>query len=90
MEKITRRSFIKQSTTVAAGISVAAALPSSAWARPAGANNDIRIAVVGLGGRRVPWWAAALSIFSTHQSAVTFMGIPLQKSVAPGGVLNRG
>jgi len=29
-----------------------------------------------LAGRRVPWWAAALSIFSTHLSAVTFMGIP--------------
>ena len=29
-----------------------------------------------LAGRRVPWWAAALSIFGTHLSAVTFMGIP--------------
>ena len=29
-----------------------------------------------LAGRRVPWWAATLSIFSTHLSAVTFMGIP--------------
>ncbi len=29
-----------------------------------------------LAGRRVPWWAASLSIFSTHLSAVTFMGIP--------------
>ncbi len=51
MEKITRRSFIRQSTTVAAGVSMAAALPSSTWARPLGANNDIRVAVVGLGGR---------------------------------------
>ena len=51
MNKITRRSFIKQSTSVAAGISVTAALPSSTWARPVGANNDIRIAVVGLGGQ---------------------------------------
>jgi len=51
MEKITRRSFIRQSTTVAAGVSVAAALPSSTWARPAGANDDIRVAVVGLGGQ---------------------------------------
>ena len=50
-QKITRRSFIRQSTTVAAGVSVASALPSSTWARPAGANNDIRIAVVGLGGQ---------------------------------------
>ncbi len=30
---------------------MAAALPLSTWARPAGANNDIRIAVVGLGGK---------------------------------------
>jgi len=51
MEKITRRSFIRQSTTVAAGISVAGALPLSTCARPAGANNDIRVAVVGLGGQ---------------------------------------
>ena len=29
-----------------------------------------------LAGRRIPWWAAALSIFGTHLSAVTFMGIP--------------
>ena len=29
-----------------------------------------------LAGRRVPWWAAALSIFGTYLSAVTFMGIP--------------
>jgi len=29
-----------------------------------------------LAGRRIPWWAAALSIFSTYLSAVTFMGIP--------------
>jgi SSS family solute:Na+ symporter len=29
-----------------------------------------------LAGRRIPWWAAALSIFGTHLSAVTFMAIP--------------
>ena len=29
-----------------------------------------------LAGRRIPWWAASLSIFSTHLSAVTFMAIP--------------
>jgi ornithine cyclodeaminase/alanine dehydrogenase-like protein (mu-crystallin family) len=51
VEKITRRSFIRQSTTVAAGVSVAAALSPSTWARPTGANNDIRVAVVGLGGQ---------------------------------------
>ena len=29
-----------------------------------------------LAGRRIPWWAATLSLFSTHLSAVTFMAIP--------------
>ncbi len=29
-----------------------------------------------LAGRRVPWWAATLSIFSTYLSAITFMSIP--------------
>ncbi|KPL09407.1 hypothetical protein AMJ85_06665 [candidate division BRC1 bacterium SM23_51] len=28
------------------------------------------------GGRRVPWWAAGLSIFGTQLSAITFMAIP--------------
>jgi len=50
MGKMTRRSFIRRSTTVAAGVGAAAALPST-WSRPLGAANDIRMAVVGLGGR---------------------------------------
>jgi SSS family transporter len=29
-----------------------------------------------LGGRRIPWWAAGLSIFGTQLSAITFMSIP--------------
>ena len=29
-----------------------------------------------LGGRRVPWWAAGISIFATQLSAITFMAIP--------------
>jgi SSS family transporter len=29
-----------------------------------------------LAGRRIPWWAATLSIFSTYLSAITFMSIP--------------
>ncbi|MCA9300787.1 MAG: sodium:solute symporter, partial [Phycisphaerales bacterium] len=29
-----------------------------------------------LGGRRIPWWAAGLSIFATQLSAITFMAIP--------------
>ena len=29
-----------------------------------------------LGGKRVPWWAAGMSIFGTQLSAITFMAIP--------------
>ena len=29
-----------------------------------------------LGGRRLPWWAVGLSIFSTQLSSITFMSIP--------------
>lgn len=29
-----------------------------------------------LGGRRVPWWAAGLSIYGTQLSAITFLAIP--------------
>ena len=29
-----------------------------------------------LAGRRVPWWAAGISIFATQLSAITFMAIP--------------
>jgi SSS family transporter len=29
-----------------------------------------------LGGRTIPWWAAALSIIATETSAVTYIGIP--------------
>jgi hypothetical protein len=51
MKHITRRAFIRQSATMTASLGAAAALPSACWARPAGANNDIRVAVVGLGGQ---------------------------------------
>jgi hypothetical protein len=51
MKNITRRSFIKKTTTAAAGAGAAAALPLSTWAQPSGANGDIRVAVVGLGGQ---------------------------------------
>ncbi len=31
-----------------------------------------------LGGQRIPWWAAGLSIFGTQLSAITFIAIPAQ------------
>jgi len=33
-------------------------------------------------GRRVPWWAAGLSIFGTQLSAITFMAIPAKSFAA--------
>jgi SSS family transporter len=29
-----------------------------------------------LGGRRIPWWAAGISIYGTQLSAITFMAVP--------------
>jgi len=51
VKKITRRSFIRQSTAVVGVACAAASLPASSQAKVAGANNDIRVAVVGLGGK---------------------------------------
>jgi len=45
--QITRRSFLQQATLTSA----AALLPARAWSQVAGANSDIRVAVVGFGGR---------------------------------------
>lgn len=47
MNKITRRAFLKQST-LGAGI---LSLPARSWARVVGANDDIRVAVIGFNGR---------------------------------------
>jgi hypothetical protein len=40
---ITRRTFLKTSLATAAALAV----PRWSWAKPAGANSDIRVAVVG-------------------------------------------
>jgi predicted dehydrogenase len=47
MNKITRRAFLKQSTLTAGSLSFAA----RSWAQVPGANEDIRVAVVGFNGR---------------------------------------
>jgi hypothetical protein len=47
MKQFTRRNFLKSSLLATAGLS----LPARSWAQVAGANSDIRIAVVGFGGR---------------------------------------
>ncbi len=45
--KTNRRSFLKSSALAATAI----ALPAASWARAAGANGDIRVAVIGFNGR---------------------------------------
>ena len=44
---LTRRSFLRTSALATAGV----ALSARTWAQSAGANGDIRVAVVGLNGR---------------------------------------
>ncbi len=47
MKSLTRRTFLK-TTAFAASSTLAAKLVPSVWAQPAGANGDIRVAVIGL------------------------------------------
>src|ERR1051326_6086252 len=47
MKKMNRRSFLKSSAAAAAAVS----LPAYSWARVPGANDTIRVGIVGFGGR---------------------------------------
>jgi predicted dehydrogenase len=47
MPHLSRRTFLKASAVAAAG----AALSARSWAQVAGANGDIRVAIIGVGGR---------------------------------------
>jgi predicted dehydrogenase len=47
MKQLTRRNFLKSSLLATAALS----LPARSWAQIAGANEDIRIAIIGFGGR---------------------------------------
>jgi hypothetical protein len=49
MSRLTRRNFIKGVAYVT-GAAVASGLPSMAWSKTLGTNDDVRVAVVGLGG----------------------------------------
>ena len=49
MRVVSRRGFLVKS--VAGGVAARAALTSSAWAQPAGANDAVRVAVVGINGK---------------------------------------
>ncbi len=41
-----------------------------------------------VGGRKLPWWAVAISIMATQSSATSFVGIPAFVALAPGGGLS--
>ena len=47
MKSISRRNFLKQGSLAAAGVGLSA----RSWSQVAGANSDIRIAIIGLNGR---------------------------------------
>ena len=53
MGKLNRREFIKTSLVAAAGIGLTSSLPKRAYSDALGANDTIRIAVIGLGGDRI-------------------------------------
>ncbi len=48
MKDLTRRGFLKQTTLATAGLGLTSKMAVPAWANPQGANNDIRVAVVGI------------------------------------------
>ena len=47
MSKLSRRDFIKSSLATAAGVGIATSVPATVWSQVVGANDDIRVAVVG-------------------------------------------
>ena len=51
-----RRVWLRQSLAAATGLSVGVTLPRSAWAQPAGADDAVRLAVVGLRTRGRNCW----------------------------------
>lgn len=51
MKNISRRQFVKGSLAATAGLGIASSFASTAHAAIRGANEDIRIAVIGLGGK---------------------------------------
>jgi len=51
MSKLTRRDFIKNSLATASGIGITSSLPTTAWSKVLGANDDVRVAVAGLRGK---------------------------------------
>jgi len=52
MAKLNRREFIKSSLIAAAGMGLTSTLPRRAYSETLGANDTIRVAIIGLGGDR--------------------------------------
>ena len=50
MRKVTRRDFIRSSLVTAVGAGIASSLPGPVWSKVLGANDDVRVAVVGVRG----------------------------------------
>src|SRR5689334_2695272 len=50
-EFINRRNFLKKTSTAAFGIALAKYIPTPAQTQPAGANEKLRVAVIGTNGR---------------------------------------
>ena len=51
MSKLSRRDFIKSSLATAAGVGIVTSVPATVWSQVVGANDDIRVAVVGFRGQ---------------------------------------
>ena len=51
MQKLTRRNFVKNATLASMALGIGSKTAFSAWSKPVGANNDIRLAVVGVRGK---------------------------------------
>jgi len=51
MGKLTRRSFLKNTTIASVALGIGTKTAISAWSRPLGANDDIRLAIVGVRGK---------------------------------------
>ena len=70
MRKITRRTFLKQAAFAAGAIS----LPARSWSQVPGANQDIRMAVIGFNGR----------------GKEPYQGMAQARRRAPDGLVRRG
>ena len=69
-----RRTFIKQAATTAAGAGLAMSMPASSYARILGANDRVRVGIIGYSGRAR---GSLIPSFQKHAKAMDFeiMGV---------------